>query len=86
MDALYNFVGNVVALIIQPLIGLLFALALFMLVWGASAFILKSGDPKARETGRAHLLWGVIGMFIMVAVFAILSVITNTFCGTPFCR
>lgn len=86
MDQLYHFVGKLVSLVIQPLIALLFALALFMLVWGANAFILKSGDSKARETGRSHLIWGVLGMFIMVSVFALLSVITNTFCGTPFCR
>jgi len=87
MDALSVFLGNVVKLIIQPLLGLLFALALFM--FGGGIIFLSLGgssDPKKRVQERKVLLWGVIGFFVMVSAVAILSVVTTTFCGTAFCK
>jgi hypothetical protein len=85
MAVLKAFLGKVVTLILVPLGLFLFALALFFFVWGASTFILKADDAKARDTGKQHLIWGLVGMFIMIAAIPIISIITNTFCGTPFC-
>ncbi len=79
MASLEAFIGNIVSYIINPIIGLLFALAMVFFLWGGAMFIFQADDPKARETGRRHLLFGVFGMFIMVFVVAILSVLTNTF-------
>ena len=78
MNALTTFINNVVQHIITPLVAMLFALALFFLVLGVANFIMKADDPKEREVGRKHLIWGVFGMFIMVTVVTILAVITNT--------
>lgn len=78
-DALSRFINNVTGLIIQPIILLLFALAMFYFVQGAITFISKSDDPKARETGRNHMIWGVLGFFIMVSVFTILKISFRTF-------
>jgi hypothetical protein len=85
MNELSIFIGNIVKFIIQPLLALLFALALFMFAGGVGVMILNSGDPKAREKGRRVLLWGIVGIFIMVSAVSILAVITKTFCGTAFC-
>lgn len=75
-DALYN---NIISYLINPLIGLLFALALAYFVWGAAMFILNANNPEARKKGQQHLLWSVIGLFVMVAVFGILRIVTATF-------
>jgi len=85
-DALFKYIGNITRLIIQPLILLMFAFAMFYLVVGATKLVLKADDPKARETGRRMLIWGIVGFFIMVTAVTILEVVTNTFCGTPFCK
>ncbi len=86
MASLEQFITNIVSYIINPLIGLLFAAALVFLLWGGAVFMFKADDPKARETGRNHLLYGVLGMFIMVFVVSILAAVTSTFCGSAFCR
>lgn len=86
MEALEQFIGRVISLILQPLVGLIFAAALFYFVWGASAFILKADEAKERDTARRHMVWGVIGFFIMVSVYSILRVVTETFCDSAFCR
>jgi len=41
-------------------------------------FGVSQGSDK-KEDGKQHMLWGVIGMFIMVAAMAIIRLILNTF-------
>lgn len=78
-DLLTRFINNIIDKILQPIIWLLFALALYYFVLGISMFMLKADDPKARAKGRDQMIWGVIGIFIMVSVGSILYVVTNTF-------
>lgn len=87
MNALSQFIANIVQYIIQPLIVLLFALALFLFVNGIILFFdVRGSDPKERERGRRLLIWGVVGFFIMTFGMAIIAVVTNTFCGSVFCK
>lgn len=79
MSSVTEFVSRVNEFIINPLIGLLFALALVMFFYGGAEFILRAGEDEGRETGKQHMLWGVIGMFIMASVFGILRVVASTF-------
>jgi hypothetical protein len=65
--------------ILNPLIVLMFALALVLFIWGATRFIWKNDSDEERRTGAQHMLWGVVGMFIMVSVKAILWIVANTF-------
>ena len=65
--------------VINPIIILLFVLALIYFVWGLVKFIQESGSPDGRKTGGNHIMWGLIGMLIMVSVFFILNVILDTF-------
>lgn len=64
--------------IINPLIILLFALAVVIFVYGLMKYLLNPDSEEIRKTSRSHMLWGVIGMFIMVAVFGIMNIILNT--------
>lgn len=79
MDTLSQFIDNVVRVIITPILGLLFALALFYFIWGLFLFIAKADVPEERAKGTRHMIWSLIGFFIMVSVIGILSVVTGTF-------
>ncbi len=78
-----TFMGKVNRYIINPIIVLLFAGALVYFLFGVFQFVLNLDDPGEREIGKAHMIWGVVGMFIMFAVFAILSLIQNTLGADP---
>ncbi len=77
-----TFVGKVNRYITNPLIILMFALALVYFLYGVFEFLMNADDAEARETGKSHIMWGVIGMFIMLGVFAILHLIERTL-GVP---
>ncbi|MBI4121276.1 MAG: hypothetical protein HY457_03405 [Parcubacteria group bacterium] len=66
-------------LVFNPVIAILFGIAVVVFLWGVVEFIWKSNEETAREHGREHIMWGLIGMFIMVAVFSIIHIIARTF-------
>ena len=77
--AFTDFLNRVSYYILNPLIGLLFAVALAYFIWGVFNFIRNQDSDAERETGKQHMVWGIIGMFIMVAVYGIIGIITHTF-------
>jgi hypothetical protein len=78
-----SYLNSAVTNIVYPIIGFLFALALVYFLWGVVKFIWNWGNPADREAGQKHMLWGVIGMAIMLSAFGIMyfiftSVVVNT--------
>jgi hypothetical protein len=82
-DSVDVFLGRVNTLIFNPLIGLIFAVALGYFLWGVFVFMMDSDNSTKQSEGKQHMLWGIIGMFIMVAVYGIINIITGTFGLTP---
>ena len=73
-----TFVGRVNRYITNPLIILMFAAALLYFLYGLFQFLANADQPEARETGKDHILWGIVGMVIMFGVFTILHLIEKT--------
>lgn len=71
--------GKINAAILNPLIKLLFAIALLYFIYGIFQFIRKTDDTTSRDEGKRAMLWGIIGMFIMFAVAGIITVVLGTF-------
>ena len=69
-----NFLAN----IINPIVYLLFGLALVVFLWGMVEFIAGADDTEKAVKGKSHILWGLIGLAIIMSVFGIMSFICNT--------
>jgi hypothetical protein len=78
MSTAYKLIDSIEGLIINPLIGLLFALALVMFLWGLAQSIISSDSEEARTKGKKHMVCGIVGMFIMVGAYAIVNILGNT--------
>ncbi|KKS57871.1 MAG: hypothetical protein UV23_C0021G0004 [Candidatus Nomurabacteria bacterium GW2011_GWF1_42_40] len=74
-----SFIGNVDRMIINPLILLLFALAVVYFLYGVFEFLLNQQNEEKKTTGKSHMLWGVVGITIMLGVWTILNMIISTF-------
>lgn len=72
-----GLINRFVTYIINPLIAILFALALALFMWGIARFIWSADDETSREQGKKHMIWGLVGMLIMVSVYGILNVATS---------
>ncbi len=74
-----TFIRNVNRLILNPLITLLFALAFVYFFYGVFEFISNQNNEEKKTAGKQHMIWGVIGLTIMVGVWGILSLLLKTF-------
>ena len=75
---LNKFIANVDNMIINPLIGFLFALAIVFFLYGVLEFFMNQENEEKKTTGKSHMIWGVIGITIMLGVWTILSIVLNT--------
>lgn len=57
----------------------MFAAATVVFLWGVFQMIKGASDPGARNTGKQHIVWGIIGFVVMSAVYTILEILMNTF-------
>ncbi|MHB1086241.1 MAG: hypothetical protein ACYCZ0_00655 [Minisyncoccota bacterium] len=78
MNAASTLVDRFVDYIINPMILIVFATGFFLFVWGLVQFIYKL-DEGAQSSGKQHMLWGIVGMLIMVSVYGIIGLIDETF-------
>ncbi len=72
------FVGKVDRLIINPIIYLLFAFAVLIFLYGVLQFLLSQASEEKKTDGKSHMIWGIIGITIMLGVFTIMNFILNT--------
>ena len=74
-----EFVNKFTDVIVNPILALIFAAGLIVFVFGVVEFLAgQNGIGEGAQNGKRHMLWGIIGMFIMVAAYAILKIIAST--------
>ena len=62
--------------ILQPIVVLLFAVAIGYFLYGLMKFIQNQDNEQSQTEGKKHMVYGVIGISIMAGVYGILAVIT----------
>lgn len=78
MNAASELLNRFVDYIINPAILIVFSAGFFLFVWGLVQFMLNLEKGEI-DNGKRHMLWGIVGMLIMVSVYGIISIIDNTF-------
>ncbi|MEO5366309.1 MAG: hypothetical protein H7831_08115 [Magnetococcus sp. WYHC-3] len=73
-----RLISNTASAVLNPLILLLFAIALVYFLWGVYQFIKTESDDKRAEA-KNKILYGLIGMFIMVSAFGLIEALLNSF-------
>lgn len=64
--------------IINQITPFLVGLAVFIVIWGVFKFISSAGDDEKRGEAQKFVLWGVVGIFIMVSVWGLVNILLNT--------
>ena len=73
-----SLLSKITEQILNPIILLLFSLAVIYFLYGVFVFVQNAESPDKRVEDREHIIWGVIGMFIMVSVYGIINLVLNT--------
>jgi hypothetical protein len=74
-----SFVAKLNNAILFPLIALLSGIALLFFIYGCAVYILNAQSETAREEGKKNITYGIIGLVVMAAAYAILSIAAGTF-------
>ncbi len=67
------------ALIVNPIIIVMFSFALVGFLWGVRGYVSHADDHEARVKGAQHILWGIIGMMLMISAFTLVRIVLGTF-------
>lgn len=65
-----------IGLKIIPLMG---AIAFLSFVWGIARFIKAAGNEKEIKESKNFLIWGVVGMFVLVTIWGIITFLRSEF-------
>lgn len=65
--------------ILNVVIPLLIALAVVIFLWGVVQYITAGGDEEKGKEARNTMIWGIVGLFVMVAVWGLVNVLVSTF-------
>ncbi|MBI2046367.1 MAG: hypothetical protein HYT28_03040 [Parcubacteria group bacterium] len=74
------FICATIETILSPLIPILFGLALVVFLWGVARYVIRgANDEKERTQGKQIMLWGIIGLFVMVSVWGLVKIVGGAF-------
>jgi len=79
MNAAADLIGRLVEFIVNPAILIVFAAGFFLFIYGLVEFLWKLDEGGDNTNGKQHMIWGIVGMLIMVSVFGIITLIDDTF-------
>ena len=76
-----DLITKIESYILNPILLVIFAAGFFMFMWGLFEFVVNSSNnsSEAVADGKRHMIYGTLGMFIMVSVYGILSLLNSTF-------
>lgn len=71
-----------IAGLFNAIIPVLAAFALLVFFWGVSKLILYSDNEQKRREGINTIVWGLVALFVIVSIWGLVFVFTQTFFGT----
>ncbi len=79
--AIAPYIDRIIDLIINPLVQLMFFAAFLVFAWGILVMILNAADETKRSEGKKHMMYGIVGMLIMIGAFGIFALLKSTVLG-----
>jgi membrane protease YdiL (CAAX protease family) len=73
-----DLVDRAVNTIIAPIVPLLIGLAVLVFLYGVLNFTFSEGGAK-KEEGKQYMIWGIVGLFVMVSVWGLVAILQGTF-------
>jgi len=64
--------------ILNSVIPILIVLGVVYFVWGVVSYVMAS-EEEAKKKGRDRMIYGIIGLVVIVGMWGLVSIVTNTF-------
>ena len=78
MDTISKIILNIEKFI-NLLVPVIFAIAFIVFIWGIFTYFIAGGaNDEQRQKGRQLAFWGIVGFAIMVSVWGLINLVTNS--------
>lgn len=67
--------------LVSKIVPILIGLSFVVFLWGVLRFIQGAGEETAREEGKLFMFWGIIGLFVMISVWALVGILSSSLGG-----
>ena|SRR3989338_7703671 len=64
--------------LLNAVVPILIALGVVFFVWGVVSYVIGS-DEEAKKKGRDRMIYGIIGLVVIVGMWGLVRLVTNTF-------
>ena len=65
--------------LVKSVIPLIIGLAMAMFIWGVVQYVINTDEEASKEKGKQFMLWGIIGLTVMVGVWGFVKIVGSTF-------
>jgi hypothetical protein len=69
---------NIITQVFTPLYQIVVGITIIYFLYGVVRYVIDLNNPEKQTTGRSHLLWGLVGLFIVLSVGGILNLLNGT--------
>lgn len=73
-----EIINYVTCTISRSIIPLLFAIALLVFIYGVVKYVIAGDGSDDREEGRWFMIYGIVGLFVMVSVWGLVGLVSNS--------
>ncbi len=67
---------------VNSIFFLIFALTVLVFFWGLTLQLINPGNAEHKQKAKDIMVWGIIGMVVMLSVFGIVNIIVATVATT----
>lgn len=67
--------------LINGLVPLAMSLAVLAFIWGLVVYIYNGSNPAKRSEGYMFMVYGIIALFVMTAMWGLVAVLNSTIFG-----
>ena len=81
MPGISEILGRLKYEVLWPAMTVIFAAGFLLFIWGLVKFLwyVEEGSSSSSSEGKQHMIWGIVGMLIMVSFWSIIVLLDQTF-------
>ncbi len=79
VTGIFSLIDNIIKPLIARAGPLLIALAVIYFLYGVVTFVMASGDEEKQGKAKEVILYGIIGIFVMVSVWGLVNFLVGSF-------
>jgi hypothetical protein len=64
--------------LLNALVPLLIGIAVVYFIWEVFQYTIAADEDK-KKTARTQIIWGIVGIFVMVSVWGLVNILQSTF-------